>query len=331
MKTNNQITSTVLMVVPNTFGFNEETFSTNDLQHPPLPNVDVCNEAMKEFSRMFWKLEPHVNVILMESRKDCPTPDALFPNNWMGTFGGKVVLFPMKNESRRLEIRPMELKRILEEAGFPVDFYPLMYFQCDNMPLEGTGSIVVARDRKVAFASSSERTNKLVFKEFCNKFGFKPVYFYSSNPQTCLPVYHTNVIMSIGSEFVVVCMEAVERACRGYLMHELKNLEKEIIQISFPQVKNLCGNILQLNTKDNERAIIVMSTTALRAFTDEQLFRLGEYGQIIDIDIPTIENVGGGGVRCCLAEIFLEPSDVKKEHSYKTATRNNGRQHPALL
>ncbi len=194
---------------------------------------------------------------------------------------------------------------MLERNGYQVVFNPYTNFHKFDFALEGTGSIVFSRDKKVAFAASSERTNEKIFHNLCSEYGFRPVYFFTSDTNF-KPYYHTNVILSIGADFLVICKEAIHTSCRDWVLGELIRLDKDLIYITQDQVRNFCGNILQLNAIDHiSDSIIVMSTTAIAAFKKSEKELLSRYGQIIPIHIPTIERFGGGSARCMIAELFL--------------------------
>ncbi len=304
MKT--QITSDIIMVRPDYFGYNPETSLDNHFQLNGGDERIIRSRVLKEFAKAQNKLSEHVNIFTLPSRKDIPTPDAIFPNNWFMTIENDLVLCPMKYQSRRNEIQPKALRNLLNENGFGVHFNSYVHYQFDNIALEGTGSVVFSRDHEVAFAAASERTNEELFNEVCEQYGYKPVYFFSSDEMK-MPYYHTNVILSIGKYFVVVCEKAIHYSCRSFVMNELKALGKELLTISQEQVRHYCGNILELKSKkEDSKSIIVMSSNAFQAFHEDELLRLSEFGDIIDIDIPNIEKSGGGSARCLLAEVFLE-------------------------
>ncbi|MDI6687186.1 MAG: arginine deiminase-related protein [Desulfobacterales bacterium] len=178
----------------------------------------------------------------------------------------------------------------------------LTHYCKQNKALEGTGSMVLDRIHKVAFASLSPRTNRVVLEDFCNKLGYRSVVFHSYDKEKL--IYHSNVMMSIGTDYAVICTEAIkDETEKKTVLNELKKLGKRIIEISPEQMNHMCGNILELHAVNGEKKII-MSTSAYNHFSIEQKKKLEKSGDILSFDVHTIENIGGGGVRCMVAEIF---------------------------
>lgn len=304
-----QTTDTVFMVSPDDFAYNKETAASNAFQHNNAPVLKARDQAMEQFNTMVEKLQSeNIRVIQIKSRKDIETPDAVFPNNWFSTHrneenGTLIVVYPMLTQNRRTEVRIDLLKKKLEESKIKISkMIDLTYYNRQNKALEGTGSMVLDRIHKVAFASLSPRTNREVLEDFCNKLGYRSVVFHSYDKGKL--IYHSNVMMSIGTDFAVICAEGIkDETERKMVLNELKKLGKRIIEISLEQMKHMCGNILELHAINGEKTII-MSASAYNHFSIEQKKELEKSGTILSFDIHTIENIGGGSVRCMVAEIF---------------------------
>jgi len=305
-----QLTDKVFMVSPDDFAYNLETAKSNTFQHQ-LEDADKVTElAVEQFNNTVNVLETEgIEVIHVPSREDVETPDAVFPNNWFSTHmtenGNNIlVIYPMLTPDRRAEVRIDLLEEKLKDQSYDVDeVIDLSYFDEQNKFLEGTGSMVLDRRHHVTFASISPRTDIEVLDEFCRQLNYRSIVFHSYDQNGQL-IYHTNVMMSIGDDFAVIAADNIkDDKERTMVLAELRALGKRIIKISPEQVNHMCGNILQLKTKDNNR-IIVMSTTAYENFTAEQKTELEKSGKIVPVDIHTIEEVGGGSARCMLGEVF---------------------------
>ena len=304
-----QTTDTVFMVSPDDFAYNTQTAASNVFQHNDAPVLKVRNQAMEQFNNMVKKLRSkNIRVIQIKSRKDIETPDAVFPNNWVTTHrdgknGTIIVLYPMLTPNRRAEVRIDLLKNKLEESGMKISkTIDLTHYCKQNKALEGTGSMVLDRIHKVAFASLSPRTNRVVLEDFCNRLDYRFVVFHSYDKGKL--IYHSNVMMSVGTDFAVICAECIkDETERKMVLNELKELGKRIIEISLKQMKHMCGNILELHAINGKKTII-MSTSAYNHFSLEQKKELEKSGTILSFDVHTIENIGGGSVRCMVAEVF---------------------------
>lgn len=233
----------------------------------------------------------------------------MFPNNWFSLhklgIGRRVLVgYPMLAPNRRAERRLDQLQHKLAADGLAVDQVLELSspFEQQGRFLEGTGSMVLDRVNRISYAALSPRTDTAVLQEFGQKLGYRPVSFHS-NDRTGTLVYHTNVMMSVGSRFVVVCADSVrDRGERETLLRELKRTGKEIIEITTEQMGKMCGNILELRSPKGP--LIVMSQTAYDHFTQEQKKRLQSFGRLLPVQIPTIEAIGGGSARCMLGEVF---------------------------
>ena len=305
-----QTTSSILMVSPDTFAYNTQTAGSNSFQNKPEYYLPALREkVLSEFNGMTEKLmNEGIDVYVLGLDSDTDLPDAVFPNNWFSTYeDGTVMLFPMLSENRRLERDRDMLKDIMESSDFEVNrTIDFSEYEEQGLILEGTGSLVLDRKNNAVFAIESERTNKTLFEKYCSEFDI-PIdnrIFFHAKDKDGLPIYHTNVIMSIGDGFAVICTESIDTSEQEDVISKLKSLGLEVIEISYEQMNSFCGNILNLKSINNE-PIIVMSATARWNFEDEQITRLEKYGKIVEVDIHTIESVGGGSARCMMAEIFL--------------------------
>ena len=306
-KTERQTTDKLLMVSPDQFGFNPETATTNSFQNKlDIDEIKVRDEALKEFTEVVEVLSSHdIEVIVLPSRQDFVTPDAVFPNNWVSFHdNGLMVLYPMLNENRQAERQQNNLRNTLAQVDIVFDdTLDLSSDENEGKILEGTGSVVLDRVNRVAYAMESPRTNKDEFTKYCQAIGFEPVFFHAYDKDN-LPIYHTNVIMSVGEDFAVICQEAVKDDDEAIAVLKMLNATgKDVIEITLEQVYQFCGNILQVSNKFGDKKII-MSQKAYNGFTEEQRNTLSKNGEIVTVNIPTIETVGGGSARCMLAEVF---------------------------
>ncbi|MBW1744126.1 MAG: amidinotransferase [Deltaproteobacteria bacterium] len=304
-----QTTDTVLMVCPDDFAYNPQTAASNVFQHQDKSALQDNKLAMEQFNGMVDELSSaDIRVIRMKSREDVKTPDAVFPNNWFSTHrDGKsdtlIVVYPMHTPNRRAEIRVGLLKEKLKQNGITVSrIIDLTHYSEQGKALEGTGSLVLDRVHKVAFASLSPRTDRQVLDDFCVELGYRPVGFHSHMRGKL--IYHTNVMMSVGTDFAVICAESIkDDSERELVLKELRELGKRIILISAEQIKHMCGNILELHSRSGNK-VILMSTSAYSNFTPQQKKELEKSASLLPVDIHTIENIGGGSARCMVAEIF---------------------------
>ena len=298
--------NTVLMVRPAAFGFNEETAASNSFQREAvMSNEEILIEALVEFDRAVNELRSHgINVHVVEDTLIPRKPDAVFPNNWISFHpDGTLILYPMEALNRRCERRLEVVLELQQKFNFEkvIDF---THFESKNLFLEGTGSVVFDHEHKVAFAALSSRTSEIVFKELCNQIQYKPFTFvaFDENDQ---PIYHTNVVMCMGDDFVVVCLECMpDEESRRLFVNEVSRLGKSVLDISMAQMNAFAGNMLLLRDGQNNNKL-VLSETAYQSLTDEQIGFLKSRVNLIRFNIPAIETIGGGSARCMLAEVFL--------------------------
>lgn len=303
-----QTTDTVVMVSPDHFGFNAETAGSNAFQHAADDNTRRLAQA--EFSAMVKRLEvAGVRVVVLPSRKDIATPDAVFPNNWFSLHklaNGRrtLVLYPMLAPNRRAERQPELLQERLRSLGMPVDtVVDLSDGEQENRFLEGTGSMILDRVNGVTFAALSPRTSPEGLKAFSDALGYRVVSFHSQDKDGNA-IYHTNVMMGMGERFAVVCLESIRDAQeRQLLVDTLDRLGKKIIPITLEQVYHMCGNIIELRSAGG-KPLLLLSRTAYDHFSGDQKTELEKYCALLPVDIGGIEKTGGGSARCMVGEAF---------------------------
>ena len=303
--TNDQSTSHILMIRPVNFGFNEETAASNAFQNRNNNKNGIKEKARQEFDGMVNVLrENGVDVTVIGDTPEPYTPDSIFPNNWVSFHAdGGVFLYPMQAGNRRLERRE-DIIAQLEDRYEVTCIIDLTRFEQENKFLEGTGSMVLDRENKVAFACISPRTDREVLALFCEQAGYKEVSF-NAYDEYHHAIYHTNVLMCIGSKFAVICLDSITDADeKNAVVTILKLTHKEIINISFEQMNRFAGNMLEVKNKAGE-TLIVMSENAFNSLTQLQKTSLEKYGKLVYADINTIESNGGGSARCMMAEVHL--------------------------
>ena len=303
-----QITNTVLMVRPVRFRMNEETVVNNYFQEEmDLKNEEINRQAQQEFDAFVHKLrEVGVKVIGVDDIYEQNTPDSVFPNNWI-TFhqNGNVAIYPMFAENRRRERREDILDKVEEEGFLIENVYDYTDAEQENIFLEGTGAMVLDRVHRKAYCALSPRADEELFIEFCEDFEYTPVIFkaYQEVDGKQALIYHTNVMMALGEDFAIVCLDTItEKSERKNLLHHLKEDKKEIISITPEQMCQYAGNMLQVQGKDS--TYLVMSDVAYNALTPQQIQTIEKYTQILHSNLETIETCGGGSARCMLAEVF---------------------------
>jgi hypothetical protein len=306
-----QASSSVFMVRPHSFRMNEETAENNHYQQElkGASAAEVIEKAQAEFDGLVAQLESAgVEVVVFEEAEPYETPDALFPNNWISTHGdGSVGLYPMFAPNRRKERRE-DIPLMLEHShGFQVaEIVDFTEFESHSKFLEGTGSMVLDRIHRKAYAARSERTDERALEHFCSNFDYEPVVFssFQSIDGKRLPIYHTNVMMSIGSHFAAVCLDSVDDVEeKNALRSSLESDGLEVIELSEDQIARFAGNMLEV--EGNEQPYIVMSQQAHQALTALQLNQLAVHGTLLFAPLTTIETLGGGSARCMIAEIHL--------------------------
>ena len=305
-----QITSQLLMVRPANFSSNIETLETNKFQSglsSRESQESIQSLALKEFDNMVNLLrEHHINVFDVDDIKELNNTDALFPNNWV-TFhqDNTAVIYPMMAISRRKEKRNDILKYIEEFEAFRIEkVIDLSYLEKDGSFLEGTGSMVLDRINKIVFACKSSRTSVNALEVFCKQLNYSPVVFEAFNDD--LPIYHTNVMMSLGQETAFICSESIKNQKDIKDIHKLFELSaRKIIELSIAQMNQFAGNVLEVeNTKGQSH--LIMSEKAYQSLEAPQIQSINKSSKIIPVPLNTIEKYGGGSARCMIAEIFLK-------------------------
>lgn len=304
-----QTANTILMIEPVAFTYNTQTAVNNFFQQQTSDTSNSQMLALAEFQNMVKTLrENGIKVISVKDTLEPHTPDSIFPNNWI-TFhkDGRVALYPMFAENRRVERRE-DILDFLQKEGFNYnDILDYSQEEKSNKFLEGTGSMVLDRVNKIAYASLSPRTDKEVFLKFCKDFGYTAHHFtsYQTVDGERKIIYHTNVLMCVGDQYVIICLDAMDNAPEREAMEKsIRDLGKEIIAITEKQMHEFAGNMLQVENDKGER-LLVMSDTAYNSLSQEQISAIQKFNRIIHVPIPTIETLGGGSARCMMAEVFL--------------------------
>jgi hypothetical protein len=297
----------ILMVRPFQFYFNQQTAANNFFQSNI--NIENANElAIAEFDAMVEKLRAHqIKVNVVQDTKDPSTPDSIFPNNWVSTHtNGTVCLYPMFAENRRAE-RKSTVINFLQSNYKIENTLDLTDLEKEGKFLEGTGSMVLDHQNKIAYGCLSERLDKNAFNEWCDKMQFKPIAFKAVDYKA-QPIYHTNVLMCMANQFVVICLDSIPNEQeRQMLLDSFARTNKEVIEISQDQLNHFAGNMLQV-FDITEKPHLIMSEQAYKSLHTAQLKSLEKYNPLLPISIPTIEALGGGSTRCMMAEIYLSPA-----------------------
>ena len=300
-----QTTSHILMIRPVNFSFNTETAVNNAFQS--AATTDAQQQAQREFDQLVALLRDNdVDVTVIEDSPEPYTPDSIFPNNWISFHDkGLVCLYPMYAANRRMERKPAVLDRLRKtyHVDRTLDFAS---YEKDELYLEGTGSMVLDRDYKIAYACLSPRTNKTVLIDFCGKTGYTPEIFIAvdGNGQ---PIYHTNVMMCVADRYVVACLDSLpNRNDRDHFITTVRSTNKPLILITLEQMNQFAGNMLQIHNRSGER-LLVMSSQAFHSLTADQVQQLTAFNRILHSPLTTIETNGGGSARCMMAEIHLDP------------------------
>ena len=310
-RTRQQCADAVLMVRPRAFGYNPETALTNTFQRPrEHADGDAAALAGQEWAQLARALESEGITVCSAEDSALPVkPDAVFPNNWVSFHeDGTVVLYPLQSASRRFERRTEVIEAAASELGFKVShLLDLSWFEGEGKYLEGTGSLVLDNVARVAYACLSPRTHPEVLREWTQALGYEAVTFHAAD-RSGVPLYHTNVLMCIGARAVIVGAEAIAPDDRGRVLERLAGNGREVIEIGHDEIARFAGNMLELGTWDEalgDSRVLVMSESARRALSADTFARLsGCTDAVLAVPVPTIEKLGGGSVRCMLAEVF---------------------------
>jgi len=299
-----QAPEAVLMVRPAHFGFNDQTSATNSFQSTVSAD-NLSTSALEEFDRMVGKLEAHdIDVLVMEDTPQPVKPDAIFPNNWISFHpDGRVIVYPMMAENRRFEVRPDIVKSI--EKQFEVQHVIDLSVQAEQgVFLEGTGSIVFDHANKIAYANRSLRTNERLLEQVCDTMGYRSLVFDAVDEQG-QPIYHTNVVMCVGTHFVTICLDAIRKdEDQERLLDSFATTGHKVVAISYAQMNAFAGNMLEVMTRNGE-AVVLLSEKAYHALLPGQIDAISKQADLLPLSIDTIERAGGGSVRCMMAGIHL--------------------------
>ena len=304
-----QTARNILMIRPASFGFNAETAANNVFQGSvTMSEQQVQRQAVQEFDGFVNLLRAHnIQVLVIEDTPQPPKPDAIFPNNWFCTLGdGTIATFPMFAANRRIEIRS-DLIQNLKDNFIVSAVEDWATYDADNRFLEGTGSMIIDHVNKIIYACLSPRTQLDLLQQFAAAHNYKTITFRATD-NNGTDVYHTNVIMHIGESYAVVCLSSIrDEKERKKVVASLTNTKHHIIDITMQQVHNYAGNMLQVQS-ENENLYTILSQSAFDSLTENQKTQLSQHTTLLPVNISTIETVGGGSVRCMMAEIFLKKS-----------------------
>lgn len=300
-----QAPSSVLMVRPAAFGFNPQTAASNAFQSKQTDSSEeISKKALQEFDQMVDSLRAHdIDVNVIEDTNTPQKPDAVFPNNWISFHGdGTVVLYPMMAENRRLE----RLNPVLESirSKFTIQrVIDLTDRENHNQYLEGTGSVVFDYWNKIAYACRSDRTDELVLKDLCQDLGYNAIVFDAVDAMG-RPIYHTNVLMCVGTRFAVVCLDAIKsEEDQESLLNSFSQTQHQVVAISYDQLRSFAGNMIEVLSMSGEPTVL-LSEKAFQSLLPGQINAISKHTDMIPLSIHTIEQYGGGSVRCMVAGIF---------------------------
>ena len=308
MTTNNesQLTSTVMMIRPAGFESNPLTAASNRFQgKSSLSPAEQQDAALREFDALAAALsDAGIEVIVIDDTPEPHTPDAIFPNNWISMHAdGRIVLYPMEAENRRTE-RRMDIVEQLDRSRQISEIVDLSAHEANGHFLEGTGSMVLDRTNRVAYACISSRTHLDPLGDFAQRLGYDVVAFDAVD-SSGVPIYHTNVLMNVGEKLAVICDEAIPREDqRSAVLERLRDTGHDIVSLSYAQLDAFAGNMLELRNDVGER-VIAMSQQAWQSLDPGQRATLEANGRIVTVPIDNIESSAGGSVRCMLAEVHL--------------------------
>jgi len=292
------------MIRPVNFDYNAETAENNAFQ--VMSNTEgVQSKAVKEFDDFVSLLRQNkVDVTVVDDTPEPHTPDSIFPNNWISFHeDGTLLMYPMFATNRRAERKVHVLQKIYQQFHVSKQI-DLSDYENEGLFLEGTGSMVLDRDNKIAYACLSPRTNIEMLNTFCKKMNYEPVTFTAVDNKDQL-IYHTNVMMCVADKYVVICLDSItHKEEKRNVIETIRRTNKKIIEINFEQLNHFAGNMLQVENKNGEK-LLVMSIQAYQSLTEEQLNKLNAYNRIIYSSLNTIETNGGGSARCMMAEIYL--------------------------
>jgi hypothetical protein len=300
-----QAPSSIFLVRPSTFGFNEQTALTNSFQISDTNDLlRISETARKEFDGMVRALaDVGIEVLVFDDTPTPPKPDAVFPNNWVSIHAdGTLVLYPMLTPNRRVERRADIVSQL--QNRFAIS-QTMSFADEENKAriVEGTGSLVFDYVNSVAYAARSARTDESLLREICDKLSFKPLVFDAVD-ESGKPIYHTNVLMCVGSKFATLCLDAIRKEDdQEWVLESLSTTHHRVIAISYAQMKCFAGNMIEVNNQKGE-PYVLLSKTAFESLLPGQIDAITRHADLLPLSIPTIEKYGGGSVRCMVAGIF---------------------------
>lgn len=310
-----QTTNTVLMIRPTRFTFNTDTADNNRFQQRILTPEMAQARALEEFDGYVAALREHgVDVLVIQDSEAPHTPDSIFPNNWWSSHNdGTLALYPMEGRNRRLERSKGVLEQLREDYQINrvLDFTEM---EDQGLFLEGTGSMVLDRQHHICYAGYSSRTHAKALRHFVEQFGYNLCAFHAQDRQG-VPIYHTNVMMSVGTTLAVACLDSIcATGERTAVETQLRATGKEILTLSWGQLESFAGNMLEVQDRDGA-PLLVMSRTAWNSLDFTQRAIIERHARPLPVNIDTIERIGGGSARCMLAEVYLprKPGLVEKK------------------
>lgn len=299
------IPRTVVMVRPKSFHFNNETSGSNVFQkNDQEDHTSVLAKALSEFDDMAGRLARHgIGVRIFEDTDEPEKPDAVFPNNWISFHpDGRVILYPMMAANRRQE-RRTDIIEILAREFLIKEVIDLTREEEKGLYLEGTGSVVFDHGNRILYACHSPRTSQKMVEALAVMLGYRFHIFHALD-ENSVPVYHTNVMMAVGRKFVVICLDSISEEEQEALLETFAGSGLKVIAISFAQMRSFAGNLFEVENEKGE-SLIIISSRAMETLLPGQKQALSKFGQLLSMDIPTIENYGGGSVRCMVAGVYL--------------------------
>ena len=313
-----QAPRSVVMVRPHHFSVNTETAADNVFQSTSSGSADdIAGSAFDETTALADALIAHGVRVHVFDDETTDRPDSVFPNNWFSTHtGGRVAVYPMRSLSRRAE-RRTDVLDMLKEQYRVQDLIDYSGLEHDGLFLEGTGAMVLDHLHRIAYVARSNRADAIALERFCTHFGFEPMAFDAFDAHG-VPIYHTNVLMCLGTSIALICLDAIhDEARRDEIRMRLVQSERTIIDLSQRQLREFAGNAFEL-TGGNGR-LLVMSARAHRSLTSQQVAIIETGAEIVAVDIPTIE-LAGGSVRCMLAGVHLDPRPLPAQTGPALAT-----------
>jgi hypothetical protein len=308
MSRETQSSDAVLLVRPARFGFHAEAAESNvfaSAAHDP----ELSAHVLGEFDGLVRRLtDAGVEALILEDSPEPAKPDAIFPNNWVSFHAdGTMVLYPMATQARRQERNSDGLTKLLASSGFELrNVIDLSFHERHGHFLEGTGSLVLDRPERRAFANLSPRTDPQVIADFDDRLDYSTLVF-DAHDRSGRPIYHTNVLLSLGAKFAVLCTDTLPDEYREVLSDEIEASGRTLIGVDYEQLREFACNLIELRSRSGD-PLIALSSAALSSLRPDQQRLLESFGQLIDTAIPTIEAVGGGSVRCMIADVHLPRS-----------------------